>query len=57
MLNRDKLVVFVGEHFGILRSWEFALLGGITVREHAVVGETAQTVLRRYGVEIPDPGS
>jgi hypothetical protein len=57
MLNRDKLVVFAGEHFGIFRSWELVLLLGVTVREHAVRGETAHTVLRRYGVELPDPGS
>jgi hypothetical protein len=50
-------VVFVGESFGILRSWEFAVLVGVTVRERAVMGETAQTVLRRYGAELPDPGS
>jgi hypothetical protein len=57
MLNRDKLVVFLGEHFAILRSWEFALLAGLIVREHAAQGETAHTVLRRYGVHLPDPGS
>lgn len=57
MHNRDKVVVFVGEHFGILKSWEFAVLVGVTVRERAVMGETSQTVLRRYGVELPDPGS
>jgi hypothetical protein len=57
MTNRDKVVVFIGEHFGILRSWEFALLVGVTVRERVVAGETVHTVLRRYGVELPDPGS
>jgi len=57
MLNRDKLIVFLGDSFGIFRSWEFALLTGVVVREHAVLGETARTVLRRYGVELPDPGS
>jgi hypothetical protein len=57
MLNRDKLVVFLGNLFGIFRSWEFALLTGVTVREHAVRGETAHTVLLRYGVEAPALGS
>jgi hypothetical protein len=56
-LNRDKLGVFLGESFGIFRSWEFTLLLGVTVREHAVRGETDQTVLRRYGALLPDPGS
>ena len=55
--NRDKLVIFLGSCFAILRSWEFALLVGVTVREHAVTGETAQTVLRRFGIALPDPGS
>jgi hypothetical protein len=57
MLNRDKLVIFLGECFAVLRSWEFALLTGLIVREHAILGETVQTVLRRYGAELPDPGS
>ena len=57
MLNRDKLVVFLGEYFAIMQSWEFALLLGAVVREHAARGETALTVLRRYGVQLPDPGS
>jgi hypothetical protein len=55
--NRDKVVVFVGEHFGIFRHYEFALLAGIAVRERALLGETVQTVLRRYGVPFPNPDS
>lgn len=46
--NRDKVAVFCGTSFGIFRSFEFALLVGVTVREHALLGETAQTVLRRH---------
>lgn len=52
--NRDKVVVFIGPHFGILRNWEFALLVGVTVKERSLMGETVQTVLLRYGVTIPD---
>jgi hypothetical protein len=52
--NRDKVVVFVGEHFGIFRSFEFALLSGVQVRERALMGDSAQSVLRRLGVGIPD---
>lgn len=48
--NRDKVVVFVGEHFGIFRSYELLLLVGVTVQERALMGETTETVLRRYGV-------
>lgn len=48
--NRDRLLVFIGEHFAILRSYEFALLIGVTVREREATGESLETVLRRYGV-------
>jgi hypothetical protein len=48
--NRDKVVVFIGEHFGIFRSYEVLLLVGVTVKERALMGETVDTVLRRYGV-------
>lgn len=48
--NRDKVVVFIGERFGIFRSYEFALLVGVTVKERALMGDTVESVLRRYGV-------
>ena len=54
MENRDKVAVFIGDHFGIFRSFEFALLGGMRVREREIMGETPQTVLRRYGAHIPE---
>jgi hypothetical protein len=50
--NRDKVVVFIGGHFGILRSYEFALLAGVTVKERAEMGDSVETVLRRYGVLV-----
>ena len=52
--NRDKVVVFIGERFGIFRSYEFALLAGITVKERALMGESIETVLLRYGVRGAD---
>lgn len=52
--NRDKVVVFIGERFGIFRSYEFALLVGVTVKERALMGDTGESVLRRYGVLPPD---
>jgi hypothetical protein len=55
--TRDKVAIFIGERFGILRNWEFALLVGVRVRERDIMGETAQGVLRRLGVESPEPGS
>jgi hypothetical protein len=47
--NRDKVVVFCGEHFGIFRNFEFALLLGATVCDRALMGESQRTVLQRYG--------
>lgn len=52
MENRDKLAVFIGDHFGIFRSFEFALLVGVRVQERELMGETPETVLRRYGVDV-----
>jgi hypothetical protein len=46
--NRDKVIVFCGERFGIFRNHEVFLLVGISVRERALMGESAQTVLARY---------
>lgn len=55
--NRDKIAVFIGDHFGIFRNFEFALLAGISVREQEILGETVETVLHRYGVHGPQPGT
>lgn len=52
-----KVAVFIDGHFGIFRSFEFAVLGGVMVRERAALGETVSSVLRRYGVDIPEPDS
>lgn len=53
--NRDKVAVFIGSHFGIFRSFEFALLGGVRVQEREIMGETTATVLQRYGVSTSGP--
>jgi hypothetical protein len=47
MRNRDKVVVFCSGHYGIFRSYEVMLLLGATVRERALMGESAQSVLER----------
>jgi len=47
--NRDKVAVFIDDRFGIYRSWELLLLLGVSVRERADMGESAATVLARYG--------
>lgn len=46
--NRDRVIVFCGDHFGIFRNHEVFLLVGIPVRERALMGESAATVLARY---------
>jgi len=53
-MNRNKVIVFCGPNFGIFRDDEFAMLAGITVRKRALMGESVQTVLARYGALIPD---
>ena len=45
--NRDKVVVFCGQHFGIFRNYEVMLLVGVSVRERSLMGESAQSVLER----------
>lgn len=47
MRNRDRVVVFCGKHFGIFRSYEVVLLLGGQVRERALMGESAESVLAR----------
>ena len=52
--NRNKAIVFCGPHFGIFTNYDFAMLLGATVRDRALMGESVQTVLERYGVRKPD---
>lgn len=51
--NRDKVAVFIDGHFGTIYSHEFALLAGLTVKDRALMGESAETVLRKYGAQNP----
>ncbi len=51
---RNRLLVFIDEHFAILRSYEFALLIGVTVREREATGESVETVLRRHPAAARD---
>lgn len=55
--NRDRVVVFQGEYFGVFRHWEVMLLLGGNVREREQMGETAQSVLARYRASLPEPAS
>jgi len=52
--NRDKVIVFSGERFGIFRNYEVMLLLGASVRERALMGESAQTVLARCRARTPN---
>ncbi len=54
MKNRDQVVVFCGEHFGVFRNFECAVLLGATVRDRAVMGETVRAVRNRCGVPTAD---
>jgi hypothetical protein len=51
MMNRDKVIVFCGEHFGVFRNFEVVMLLGATVRDRALMGDTVQTVLQRCGAQ------
>jgi hypothetical protein len=55
--NRDKVAVFIGEHFGIFRNYELMILVGVKVRDRALLGETAEAVLRRLGIRAGAPDS
>jgi len=46
--------LFCGDHFGIFKNYEVFLLVGISVREHVLMGEPAETVLARYRAKAPD---
>jgi len=52
--NSDKILIVIGSSFAILRTFELALLGGLSVQKQQAAGESAYTVLRRYGVPVPD---
>jgi len=52
--NRDKVIVFCGERFGIFRNYEVMLLLGVSVRERALMGESAETVLARCRARTPN---
>jgi hypothetical protein len=47
MKNRDKVVVFIGDHFGIYSNNEVLLLLGISVREAQEMGDSTQNVMDR----------
>lgn len=52
--NRDKVVVFCGQRFGIFRNYEVFLLVGVAVREREIMGESAESVLARCRARSPN---
>lgn len=46
--NRNKLIVFVGEHYGIFHSTEFAVLVGLRVKEMPPELGTRADILARF---------
>jgi Transposase DDE domain len=55
--NRDRLLVIIGAHYAVLRSYEFALLLGVSVRDRKGPEDTVDGVLRRYGVPVVAPNT
>ena len=54
--NNDKMIVFYGDCFGIFRNYKVFLLVGISVRERALMGEPAESVLARIRMLAAEPG-
>jgi hypothetical protein len=50
--NRDKVIVFVGEHYGIFHVAEFAVLAGLRIKSIGILPELGSRtdILARYGL-------
>ena len=48
--NRDKVIVFVGEHYGIFHVAELAVLGGLRIKSLPQELGSSQAILARYGL-------
>lgn len=56
--NRNKVIVFSGNHYGIFKNWEFALMAGLNLRaQPGRNDEPLHAVLARYGAAMPNPSS
>ena len=49
--NREKVLVRIGDRYGVFYAWEFAILGGVRLRHHPA--ESAESILARYGATAP----
>jgi len=54
--NRDKVIVFVGQHFGIFHTAEFSILAGLRIKSIGIPPElgTPEDILKRYGIPQGD---
>ncbi len=50
--NRDKVIVFVGDHYGIFHAVEFAILSGLRIKPKGIPPELGSPadILARYGL-------
>jgi hypothetical protein len=48
--NRDKVIVFAGDKYGIYWVWELVMMLGLKVKETPEGAKTEQEVLAKYGV-------
>ncbi len=51
--NRDNVVIFVGQHYGIFRSFEPFLLADIAVSEAHELNITKQSIIEKYSLSQP----
>jgi len=54
MRNRDKLIVFRGERYGIFETHEFMVLAGVPLRTLPPHKHSPEAILRRFGCLPPD---
>ncbi|MDM8531326.1 hypothetical protein QUF63_09140, partial [Anaerolineales bacterium HSG25] len=51
--SRDKIIVFIGNQYGIFTVYELLTLVGVTFRGAPPGGDPPEQVLQRYGCEPP----
>jgi hypothetical protein len=56
--NRNKVIVFVGEHFGIFHTAELGVLAGLRLKATGIPAElgSREDILSRYGISAGVPG-
>ena len=53
--NRNKVILFLGDVYGILHVQEMAMLSGVKIRDRSPGVGTREQTLQKYGL-WPDPG-